>query len=142
MSLFMKKLTIFSSIPKFFRNLSDAPPQVVILPHKVPSPYIKASQLTKDNIPENKGCPVCSRGISFKVDDVLFLSQFLTPEGHMMNRRVTGVCKKQQVAIFKAIHIARRQGLLPRVVPKDGGPPPEYGLKSKSLTKRTYKSRI
>ncbi|XP_057315567.1 uncharacterized protein LOC130656684 [Hydractinia symbiolongicarpus] len=108
------------------------------------SPYlgIKASELTKENIPPNTGCPVCSRGITFKMTDVLFLSQFMTPEGHMINRRKSGVCKKQQRKIFKFIHIARRIGLLPRIVPKDGGPPPIYGQKSKSLYQRTYKSKF
>merc|ERR1712157_364094 len=96
---------------------------------------IKASELTKENIPPNKGCPVCSRGITFSKNDVLFLSQFMTPEGYMMSRRQTGICRTQQRKIFKYIHIARREGLLPRKPPKDGGDPPEYGQKSKSLTK-------
>ena len=41
---------------------------LVTLPHKIQSDYLKASQLTKENIPENKGCPICSRGISFKIN--------------------------------------------------------------------------
>uniref|UniRef100_A0A7M5XQB1 Uncharacterized protein n=1 Tax=Clytia hemisphaerica TaxID=252671 RepID=A0A7M5XQB1_9CNID len=73
---------------------------------------IKAAELTKENMPPSLGCPVCSRGITFTKNDVLFLSQFMTPEGYMISRRKTGVCKKQQRRIFKYIHIARREGLL------------------------------
>ena len=99
---------------------------------------IKASELTKDNLTIANGCPVCSRGITFTYRDVLFLSQFMTPEGHMINRRKTGVCKKQHLKIQKCMHIARRVGLLPRIIPKDGDEDgPISGQKSKSMLKRT-----
>jgi len=76
---------------------------------------IRASELTKENFPApmSNGCPICSRGITFTYKDVLFLSQFLTTDGKMLNRRVTGVCKKQQKVIQKKVNIARRLGILP-----------------------------
>ncbi|CAH3128815.1 unnamed protein product [Pocillopora meandrina] len=54
---------------------------------------IRASKLTVDNIKdydENIGCPICRRNITFTYKDVLFLSQFMSPKGYILNRRVTG----------------------------------------------------
>ncbi|KAK3750012.1 hypothetical protein QZH41_008656, partial [Actinostola sp. cb2023] len=42
--------------------------------------------------------------------DVLFLAQFLSPEGNLLNKRITGVCGKQQRKLEKAIKISRRLG--------------------------------
>ncbi|XP_031565998.1 30S ribosomal protein S18, chloroplastic-like [Actinia tenebrosa] len=80
---------------------------------------IKASKLSKD-MPLQKadvGCPICSANILFTYKDVLFLSQFLSPEGNLLSRRVTGVCGKQQIKLEKAIKISRRLGLLPKCGP-------------------------
>ena len=52
---------------------------------------IKAANLTKDNVPPCVGCPVCSRGITFNYRDVLFLAQFMTPEGGLFSKRTTGI---------------------------------------------------
>ncbi|KAK2568858.1 28S ribosomal protein S18a [Acropora cervicornis] len=49
--------------------------------------------------------------------DVLFLSQFMSPRGYILNRRVTGVCRKQQRKLEKAIKISQRLGLLPKLAP-------------------------
>ncbi|XP_068682640.1 small ribosomal subunit protein bS18-like isoform X1 [Montipora foliosa] len=79
---------------------------------------VKASVLTEDKI--NKadiGCPICSRDITFTYKDVLFLSQFMSPRGYIINRRVTGVCRKQQRKLEKAIKISQRLGLLPKLAP-------------------------
>ena len=43
---------------------------------------------------------------------------------------------------FDNINFIFLLGLLPRKPPVDGGDPPEYGQKSKSLTKKTYKTRF
>ncbi|XP_065055426.1 large ribosomal subunit protein mL66-like isoform X2 [Rhopilema esculentum] len=76
---------------------------------------IKASELTKENLPTrmSNGCPICSRGITFSYKDVLFLSQFMTPDGKMLNRRVSGVCKRQQRVLQNKINVARRLGIIP-----------------------------
>ena len=63
------------------------------------------------------GCPICSRNLTFTYKDVLLLAQFISPEGNILNRRVTGVCRKQQRKLEKAIEIARRLGLIPRKPP-------------------------
>ncbi|XP_032232650.1 uncharacterized protein LOC5508019 isoform X1 [Nematostella vectensis] len=80
---------------------------------------IKASELSKDNaiVKDSVGCPICSRNIIFSYKDVLFLSQFLSPEGNLLNRRQTGVCKKQQLKLENAIKLSRRLGLLPKCGP-------------------------
>uniref|UniRef100_A0A1X7U9B2 28S ribosomal protein S18a, mitochondrial n=1 Tax=Amphimedon queenslandica TaxID=400682 RepID=A0A1X7U9B2_AMPQE len=46
--------------------------------------------------------------------DVLVLRQFMTPEGYLINKRVSGVCKKMQRKLAKSIKIARNLGYLPR----------------------------
>lgn len=81
---------------------------------------IRASKLTVDNAKdndENIGCPICRRNITFTYKDVLFLSQFMSPKGYILNRRVTGVCKKQQRKLEKAIRISQRLGVLPKLSP-------------------------
>merc|ERR1712168_1105180 len=83
---------------------------------------IKASQLTEENLPPCVGCPICSRGISFGVNDVLLLSQFMTPEGGLFPMRITG--------------------LLPRTPPNDGGEPPVRRLQSRSQVKKTLRSNV
>ncbi|XP_015752152.1 PREDICTED: uncharacterized protein LOC107331971 isoform X1 [Acropora digitifera] len=79
---------------------------------------VKASVLTDDKINKaDLGCPICSRDITFTYKDVLFLSQFMSPRGYILNRRVTGVCRKQQRKLEKAIKISQRLGLLPKLAP-------------------------
>ncbi|XP_020603546.1 28S ribosomal protein S18a, mitochondrial-like [Orbicella faveolata] len=81
---------------------------------------VKASELTVDNIKdydEDVGCPICRRNITFNYKDVLFLSQFMSPKGYVLNRRVTGVCRRQQRKLEKAIRISQRLGVLPKLSP-------------------------
>ncbi|KAL9954940.1 hypothetical protein ACROYT_G042531 [Oculina patagonica] len=80
---------------------------------------IKASELTVDNMKDSDdvGCPICRRNITFNYKDVLFLSQFMSPKGYILNRRVTGVCRKQQRKLEKAIRISQRLGVLPKLSP-------------------------
>ncbi|CAH3111867.1 unnamed protein product [Porites lobata] len=79
---------------------------------------IKASILTEEKINKaDVGCPICSRDITFTYKDVLFLSQFMSPRGYILNRRETGVCRKQQRKLEKAIKISQRLGLLPKLAP-------------------------
>merc|ERR1712150_403572 len=77
---------------------------------------IRASELTKENIPPNQGCPICSRGIKYNHKDVLFLTQFLDTKGWILKRQVTKVCAGQHRKLQKAIHQARQLGLIPRVI--------------------------
>lgn len=81
---------------------------------------VKASELTVDNVKdydEDVGCPICRRNITFNYKDVLFLSQFMSPKGYVLNRRVTGVCRRQQRKLEKAIRISQRLGVLPKLSP-------------------------
>ncbi|KAJ7365304.1 hypothetical protein OS493_005408 [Desmophyllum pertusum] len=81
---------------------------------------INASKLTVENVKEydeNVGCPICRRNITFNYKDVLFLSQFMSTKGYMLNRRVTGVCRKQQRKLEKAVKISQRLGVLPKLAP-------------------------
>jgi len=79
---------------------------------------IRASDLTEEKINKaDVGCPICSRDITFTYKDVLFLSQFMSPKGYILNRRETGVCRKQQRKLEKAIKISQRLGLLPKLSP-------------------------
>ncbi|XP_067681180.1 large ribosomal subunit protein mL66-like [Haliotis asinina] len=62
-------------------------------------------------------CPLCRVHADLKYTDVLILSQFLRPDGCLLPRRVTGVCKRQQRSLEKLIHQAQRAGLLPTFRP-------------------------
>ncbi|XP_066995245.1 large ribosomal subunit protein mL66 isoform X2 [Anabrus simplex] len=57
---------------------------------------------------ENGSCPVCRTGLDIKHTDVLILSQFVRPDGCMLPRRVTGLCKKQQKRISKMVAMAQK----------------------------------
>ncbi|XP_046847453.1 28S ribosomal protein S18a, mitochondrial-like isoform X2 [Xenia sp. Carnegie-2017] len=63
-------------------------------------------------------CPISRRNIKFTYKDVLLLAQFISPEGNILNRRITGVCRKQQRKLEKAIEISRRAGKLVMSYPK------------------------
>ncbi|CAH3128812.1 unnamed protein product [Pocillopora meandrina] len=41
----------------------------------------------------------------------------MSPKGYILNRRVTGVCSKQQRKLEKAIRISQRLGVLPKLSP-------------------------
>ncbi|CAH3111855.1 unnamed protein product [Porites lobata] len=41
----------------------------------------------------------------------------MSPRGYILNQRETGVCRKQQRKLEKAIKISQRLGLLPKLAP-------------------------
>ena len=64
-------------------------------------------------IAEDRGCPLCHAGLQkFGYRDVLLLRQFLTPDGYLIGRRLTGVCPKMQRRITKSIRRSRKLGTL------------------------------
>ncbi|XP_072013376.1 large ribosomal subunit protein mL66-like [Amphiura filiformis] len=67
-------------------------------------------------------CPICSRNLKVTYKDVLILSQFINPQGGLLPRRLTGVCKKQQDHLAKCLHQAHITGLIP-----NHKPPKVYG---------------
>ncbi|XP_038074612.1 39S ribosomal protein S18a, mitochondrial-like [Patiria miniata] len=70
----------------------------------------------------HRACPICSRNLRVTYKDVLILSQFIRPDGGMLPRRITGVCKKQQRNLEECVQRAHRAGLLPdHRPPKDAG---------------------
>ncbi|XP_022094837.1 39S ribosomal protein S18a, mitochondrial-like [Acanthaster planci] len=81
----------------------------------------------------HRACPICSRNLRVTYKDVLILSQFIRPDGGMLPRRITGVCKKQQRHLEECVKRAHRAGLLPdHKPPKDaGGLPPGVTIKRK-----------
>ena len=48
------------------------------------------------------------------IADVLILSQFMESTGKIMNREVTGLCKRQHVRVEKLIKMAAKAGLFPK----------------------------
>ncbi|CAK9809275.1 28S ribosomal protein S18a, mitochondrial [Anthophora plagiata] len=70
--------------------------------------------------PKNGACPICSSGIDIKHTDVLILNQFVTSEGCILPRRITGLCKIQQKRISSLILMAQSAGLMQRRSPLGG----------------------
>ncbi|XP_076284302.1 mitochondrial ribosomal protein S18A [Lasioglossum baleicum] len=67
--------------------------------------------------PKKGVCPVCSSGLSIRHTDVLILSQFITSNGNILPRRITGLCKVQQQRISSMILMAQRAGIMPKKSP-------------------------
>ncbi|XP_054010407.1 39S ribosomal protein S18a, mitochondrial [Hylaeus anthracinus] len=61
---------------------------------------------------KNGACLVCSSGLDIKHTDVLILSQFMTPNGNILPKRITGLCSVQQKRIGIMIRMAQAAGLL------------------------------
>ncbi|EEB15318.1 mitochondrial 28S ribosomal protein S18A, putative [Pediculus humanus corporis] len=69
----------------------------------------------------SKKCILCQLQLNIKHTDVLILSQFITSEGEIMQRRDIGICKDQYRLIKNLIYMAQHSGLLPappRISPK------------------------
>lgn len=60
--------------------------------------------------PNAKFCPKCTLGLDIKHTDVLILSQFLREDGHILPRRITGLCAVQQKNIGTMIIMAKLAG--------------------------------
>lgn len=87
--------------------VSELPKQTVILPK-----YSKVDGCTS----AGENChPLCrlSSVHEIKHTDVLILKQFIDHEGKMINREVTGLCRRQHVRMTKLIKMAAKAGLLP-----------------------------
>jgi small subunit ribosomal protein S18 len=57
-------------------------------------------------------CPECTLGLDIKHTDVLILAQYIRPDGCMLPRRVTNLCKRQQKRIGTMVTMAHKAGLL------------------------------
>ena len=76
-------------------------------------------------------CPECTLGLDIKHTDVLILSQYVRPDGCMLPRRVTGLCKRQQKRIGTMVTMAQRAGLMINLTPAycNKDPNKRYGYK-------------
>ncbi|XP_050689388.1 28S ribosomal protein S18a, mitochondrial-like [Eriocheir sinensis] len=76
-------------------------------------------------------CPLCALNLDVKHTDVLILSQFMTREGGVLPRRITGLCAKQQRRINWLIIMAQKAGLMPNLAPVNSKRDPRrrYGSK-------------
>ncbi|PBC28768.1 28S ribosomal protein S18a [Apis cerana cerana] len=70
--------------------------------------------------PKNGACPICSSGLNIKHTDVLILNQFVTSDGCILPRRITGLCEVQQKRISSLIQMAQYAGLMQRRAPNGG----------------------
>ncbi|GAB1301103.1 28S ribosomal protein S18a, mitochondrial [Apodemus speciosus] len=57
-------------------------------------------------------CPICRWNLKHKYtyEDVLLLSQFIRPQGGMLPRRVTGLCREEHRKIEECVKMAHRAG--------------------------------
>lgn len=64
-------------------------------------------------------CPECSLGLEIKHTDVLILSQYIRPDGCMLPRRTTGLCRRMQKRIGTMVTMAHNAGLMPNMSPEN-----------------------
>lgn len=62
----------------------------------------------------NKSCPLCENGIRFiNYKDEKSLSRFVTDQGKILPRRMTGMCARHQRQVGTAVKRGRFLALLP-----------------------------
>ncbi|KAK3799249.1 hypothetical protein RRG08_054375 [Elysia crispata] len=64
------------------------------------------------------GCPLCEFQDSLTYRDVLILQQFLSPDGKILPRHVTGVCFTMQWKLQNILYQSYSAGLLPKYCPE------------------------
>ncbi|XP_059472207.1 large ribosomal subunit protein mL66 [Neocloeon triangulifer] len=85
----------------------------------------KADKVLKVVAENPNSCSICSLGLEVKHTDVLILSQFVRPDGCMLPRRITGLCRKQQKRIGTMVTMAQRAGLMSNLNPTYSKKDPE-----------------
>ena len=68
-----------------------------------------------------KPCAFCElekKGVYIQYTDVLVLRQFLTNDGHVLARKITGLCKKQHRKLLVIVKHAKIAGLILNLQPK------------------------
>lgn len=70
-------------------------------------------------------CELEKKNIYVQHTDVLVLRQFLTEDGQVLNKKITGLCKKQQRKLLVLVKQAKTCGLLMNLQPRllDGSMP-------------------
>ncbi|RUS85483.1 hypothetical protein EGW08_006759 [Elysia chlorotica] len=85
---------------------------------------IEGVKLEEDNsktfreIKAPTGCPLCEFQNSLTYRDVLILQQFLSPDGKILPRHVTGVCYTMQWKLQNILYQSYSAGLLPKYCPE------------------------
>lgn len=93
----------------------DEKKQAIVIEGKlIPSPNEKllVKELVECQKEGKQFCPECTLGLDIKHTDVLILSQYVRPDGCMLPRRVTGLCKRQQKRIGGMVTMAQKAGLM------------------------------
>lgn len=101
--------------------------------HYLPSP--RSNLLVKPKEAADGACPLCALNLDVKHTDVLILSQFMTSDGKVMPRRVTGLCGKQQRRISWLVIMAQKAGLMPNLAPANSKRDPRRRYGSKKLNR-------
>ena len=70
-------------------------------------------------------CELEKKDILVQYYDVLILRQFLTDDGIILPRKVTGLCRRQNIKLMRLVKLAKISGLLLNLQPKliDGSGP-------------------
>ncbi len=64
----------------------------------------------------NKQCPLCEQGyLNVDYKDVELLNNYISSNGRILPRRITGLCAKHQKMVTNAIKRARIVALMPFV---------------------------
>jgi ribosomal protein S18 len=92
----------------------------------------KENENTNNDMEENpakiRPCVLCElekKNIFVQYTDILVLRQFLREDGTLLNRKITGLCKKQQKKLYTIVKHAKYCGLLMNLQPPkiDGSKP-------------------
>lgn len=73
---------------------------------------------TKHTLKPCAFCELEKKDIYVQYTDVLVLRQFLTDDGHVLSRKITGLCKKQHRKLQVIVKHAKIAGLLLNLQPK------------------------
>ncbi|XP_001600138.1 39S ribosomal protein S18a, mitochondrial [Nasonia vitripennis] len=102
-----------------------------IIVEGVDLPHPKEHLMLKTS--ENGACPLCSAGVNVKHTDVLILKQFVNSQGHMLPRRITGLCYIQQKRVGIMVTMAQKAGLMPNLAPPNSKKDPKKRYKWKAF---------
>jgi len=93
----------------------------------------REGKVVPNALAEKKVCPLCTLDLNLKYTDVLILSQFVRPDGRIVPRRITGVCKAQQTELTFLITMAKKAGLMPNLAPQNSHCDPQLRRGNKKL---------
>lgn len=114
-------------------NRNDEKQTITIKGTFIPSPNepLLVKELVACQKNGQRFCPECTLGLNIKHTDVLILSQYVRPDGCMMPKRVTGLCRRQQRRISTLVTMAQKAGLMINLTPSSckKDPKTRFGFK-------------